>query len=111
MANKAIALFGTNYSILLIEQSGGGYALAVKQVTASTPMAAGDKSIPLSAFGTNLSIRLVRNADGVTYSLAVATAVNPKPAADQVVALFGTNESFRLVALSGGDYALAVVAQ
>lgn len=97
-------LFGTNVPFLLIAQTGGGYALGVKQVTVGTAAAPGDKAMPI--FGVNYSIRLVyNNDDAKTYSLAVAT---PTTANGNVVATIFGQDNVLLVALGDGTYALGV---
>jgi hypothetical protein len=108
MANTVVFV-GNNIGLRAVQLADNvSYALATKDVSAGTPMAAGD--IAASIFGINYPIRLVRLSDG-TYALATATAVTPKPAADRVAALFGNNISIRLVALGDGSYALATAAQ
>ncbi len=106
MADSLVFL-GNNISLRVI-QVGDSYALATKQLTVGSAMAAGD--ISASIFGINKPIRLVKLTDG-SFALATATAVTPRPGADLVVSIFGNNIGIRLVALGDGTYALATAAQ
>lgn len=61
-----------------------------------------------SLFGVNTPIRLTLNADGVSYSLTVATTTTTS---DQMPSILGTNLPIRLISNGDGTFALAISAQ